>query len=113
MFKYTGFRRDDRLAYRREHPVSMVYRARLPRDLDERLKALCADARLPISACIRLCVQFVLDHPEAWHIFAPPYAQVDTRSPEEQRAYADYERAMERFDMATIAATILRDSGLT
>jgi len=91
--------------------MSVVYRVRLSHDLDEQLAGICETSRLPVSAAIRRCVEHVLHDPTAWHIFAPPFTQADSRSREQQQAYVDYEQAMERFDMATVAATIVRDSG--
>ena len=90
--------------------MSRIFRVRLPRELDEHLGQVCAATRLPLSAAIRACVEYVLAHPEAWDIFqrGAPYSLVDTRSPEQVRAFGEYEKAMEAFDMNDIC----REQGL-
>jgi Ribbon-helix-helix protein, copG family len=90
--------------------MSRIFRVRLPHDLDEQLTQMCEATRLPVSAAIRACVEFVLANPEAWQIFqrALPYSAVDTRTPQQQEAFVAYERQMQAFDMGTIC----REQGL-
>jgi hypothetical protein len=61
--------------------VSRTFRARLPQDLDEQLSQVCEATRLPTATAIKLCVEYVLNHPEAWHIFQARYSVVDSRTP--------------------------------
>jgi hypothetical protein len=84
--------------------MSTVFRVRMQHELAEQLGQMCQAARVPVSGAIRACVEYVLNHPEAWEIFqrGTPYSAVDTRSPAQIRAYDEYEAEMARFDMNSI-----------
>jgi antitoxin component of RelBE/YafQ-DinJ toxin-antitoxin module len=89
--------------------MSRIYRVRIGQQLSEQLEQVCAAARVPVSTAIRLAVEHALNDPAAWQIFQRglPF-MVDTRTPQQQEAFVEYERQMQGFDMGTV----LRECGL-
>jgi hypothetical protein len=72
--------------------------------------AICEAAQLRTSTTIKLCIEYVLNHPEAWGIFqrVAPCICIDNRSPEAVAAFEQYMEKMAAFDMQAVA----RENGL-
>ena len=83
--------------------MSRNFRLRLPHTTDQQLMEICEATRLPTATAIKLCVEYVLAHPEAWEIFQAPYSVVDSRTPQQQEAWARYQQGLEAFDMQAVA----------
>jgi hypothetical protein len=90
---------------------SRLVTVRLPEALATQLGAFCAMAGQTVSDVVRGALAYALARPGLYaELCAHPVPTIfeELRTPEQQAAYADYERAMEAFDMGTI----VRESGL-
>jgi hypothetical protein len=90
--------------------MSHIFRVRLSQALAEQLAQVCEATRLPVSAAIRACIEHTLSDPQSWQAFerALPYSVVDSRTPQQQAAWHEYEQELQHFDMDTI----VRENGL-
>lgn len=85
--------------------MSRVFRARIPPDLEHQLTDFCARWHVSPSAAIRLGLRYLLGHEdEVRAALAPPEREplADTRTPEQQAAWVDYEVSLGAIDIGQI-----------
>jgi hypothetical protein len=85
--------------------VSRTFRVRLGQSTDQQLVQLCEAVQLRTSTAIRICIEYVLAHPEAWDVFrrGAPYLLTDPRSEAQKANWAAYEEEAARFNMNDVA----------